>query len=65
MTKHLIGKKATVRQLNYIDILLGEIHIQGEEVPDDIKDQLNQTSLLFAEASNIIDDLKELLGWEE
>jgi hypothetical protein len=60
-----INKKATPGQLNYINnILLKEIEIQGERVPEDIESQL-QSELLFVEASNIIDELKYLLGWQD
>ncbi len=66
MSNYRIDKKATPGQLNYINnILLKEVDLRGERVPDDIERQLQQRELLFVEASNIIDDLKDLLGWQD
>jgi hypothetical protein len=56
---------ATKKQIKYIELLKSEVESMGERLPDNIEELLNRDNLLNAEASMIIDDLKELLGWEE
>ncbi len=56
----LTEPRATDAQVNYILMLLAKLQEEGEHVPlDDSEVDL----LTKAEASTVIDDLKQLLGW--
>ncbi len=53
------------KQIFYIEKLVEEIKKEGGEVPEYVEDFLNSEDKLPREASGIIDDLKDLLGWED
>jgi hypothetical protein len=55
---------ASKKQIFYIEKLVEEIKKEGGEVPDYVEDFLNDSEASSYVASSIIDDLKDLLGWE-
>lgn len=57
--------QATGRQLHYIKKLIAEIKKQGGEVFDYIEEFLLSDKGTSMEASSIIEDMEEQLGWRE
>ncbi len=56
---------ASKKQIFYIEKLVEEIKKEGGEVPDYVEAFLNDSEASSYVASSIIDDLKDLLGWED
>jgi len=60
MRFHFKEDKATEAQLSYIEVLLAHLQDQGESY---YLDEYEVGDLSKNEASEVIEDLKNLLGW--